>query len=140
MTIRELALEDRAGRSQGIAPMTVPAFPRDGRFGAFIRGVPDGVLGVASQYPAWRDEVTVRSLEHLIEFEPAGWAPYVACPLLMIVAENDVCTFADIQRDVFPLIPEPSRLVSFDGNHFDAYREYFAETSEPAVAWLTEHL
>ena len=139
-TIARLATEDRISRTRGAPPMLVPSFPRAGEFGAFMRGVPDTVLQIATQYPDWRNEVTVRSLEHLVQFEPGGWAPFVHCPLLMVVAENDVCTFTDVQLEVFQDIPAPSELVCFDGNHFDAYREFFRETSEPARRWFEQHL
>ena len=92
-------------------------------------------------YPTWRNEVTLRSVEHMITFEPAGWVPLIGpTPLLMIIAANDRCTFPDVQLDVFAAAREPNRLVVHQGGHFDTYTAHFAETSEPARAWFAEHL
>lgn len=56
--------------------------------------------------------------------------PYVSPkPLLMIIAEHDMCTFSDIQRDIFAGLSEPKKLVSYAGGHFDAYIEFFDETA-----------
>ncbi len=39
--------------------------------------------------PAWRNEVTLRSLEQIAEYEPGEYAARITVPLLMVVAEND---------------------------------------------------
>jgi dienelactone hydrolase len=115
--IRRRASLDRAARLAGAPPMMVPMFSDD------------------------TNEVTVRSLEHLIEFEPAGWLPYVSPkPLLMIIAEDDRCTFTEVQRDVYQDAPGPKKLVSFPGGHFDAYTTFFTQTRPPARDWFVEHL
>lgn len=141
-TIRALAADDRRARLGGAEPAVVPLFPQEaGAFAAFMLGIPDGIVERASEAPGWRNWVTVRSLEHLIEFEPAAWATYVSPkPLMMIVGEEDVCTFTDVQLAVFRDLPEPKRLVTFPGGHFDAYGTYFDETVGPARAWFETHL
>jgi uncharacterized protein len=139
--IRRRAAADRAGRLAGQQPKTVPIFPTfEGEVSALMTGLPDGVIDRASRAPTWKNEVTVRSLEHLIEFEPAGWMPYVSPkPLLMIIAEHDMCTFSDIQRNVFAGLSEPKELVSYAGGHFDAYVEFFNETAGWARSWFVQH-
>jgi pimeloyl-ACP methyl ester carboxylesterase len=140
--MRRRAAADRVTRLSRGRPATVPMFPTfPGEFSAFMLDVPDGIIERASEAPSWKNEVTLRSLEHLVEFEPAGWMPYVSPkPLLMIIAENDVCTFTEIQRDVFADLPEPKKLISFPGGHFDAYVRFFRETAGPARDWFAEHL
>jgi hypothetical protein len=77
-----------------------------------MTGLPDGLIDRASRAATWKNEVTVRSLEHLIEFEPAGWMPYVSPkPLLMIIAEHDMCTYSDIQANVFAGFSGPKNLI-----------------------------
>jgi fermentation-respiration switch protein FrsA (DUF1100 family) len=89
----------------------------------------------------WNNQTTIRSLENFIEFEPAGWLPYVTPkPLLMILAEHDRCTFTEVQREVYETAPEPKKLLSFDGGHFDAYTTFFEQTGPPARDWFAEHL
>ena len=77
-------------------------------------------------------ETTIRSLENFIEFEPAGWIPYITPkPLLMILAEHDRCTFTEVQREVYETTPEPKKLLTYDGGHFDAYTTFFEQTGHP---------
>jgi fermentation-respiration switch protein FrsA (DUF1100 family) len=80
-------------------------------------------------------------MEHFVEFEPAGWLPYVTPkPLLMIIAENDRCTYTEVQREVYDAAPEPKKLLTYDGGHFDAYTTFFEQTGPPARDWFVEHL
>ena len=60
--------------------------------------------------------------------------------LLMILAEHDQCTFTEVQREVYRAAPEPKKLLSFDGGHFDAYTTFFEQTAPPARDWFVEHL
>jgi uncharacterized protein len=140
--IRRRAARDRSARCMGAEPATVPMFPaKPGEFAAFMRDIPEEIIEWGGETPEWRNEVTVRSIEHMIEFEPAGWMPYVTPkPLLMIVAEHDRCTFVDVQRDVFNTLSGPKKLVSFAGGHFDAYVQFFDETAGAARVWFEEHL
>jgi fermentation-respiration switch protein FrsA (DUF1100 family) len=48
-----------------------------------------------------------------IALDPAGWLPYVSPkPLLMIIGDDDRCTFTEVQRDVYNSAGEPKKLVS----------------------------
>ncbi|MGB8210780.1 MAG: alpha/beta hydrolase, partial [Mycobacterium sp.] len=95
----------------------------------------------ADESGIWNNETTIRSLENFIEFEPAGWLPYVTPkPLLMIIAEHDRCTFTEVQREVYETAPEPKKLITYDGGHFDAYTTFFEQTAPPARDWFVEHL
>jgi uncharacterized protein len=58
----------------------------------------------------------------------------------MIIAENDRCTFTEIQRDVYRAAGEPKKLLTFPGGHFDAYTTFFAQTGPAARDWFIEHL
>jgi len=91
--------------------------------------------------PGWENRVTLRSVEHLAEFEAAGWAPHVGPrPLLMIVGAADDCTFPEIELDVFATAREPKKLVVHPGGHFQTYTEHFEQTSSAARDWFSEHL
>jgi fermentation-respiration switch protein FrsA (DUF1100 family) len=139
--IRRRAAVDRVARLAGAPPMTLPMFCDDPeQLCAFPGPTPaEFIEPIASG--AWVNEVTLRSVEHLIEFEPAGWLDYVSpTPLLMIIAEHDRCAFTDIQRDVYEGAREPKRLITFPGGHFDAYTKYFAQTGHPARDWFAQHL
>jgi uncharacterized protein len=139
--LRRRLAEDREGRLAGKAPQMIPMFARNpGELAAFLLGIPKRILDPSPTPTRWLNEVTLRSIEYMFDFEPAGWAPYVAPkPIQMILAENDVCTFTDVQRDVYETLQEPKRLIIFPGGHFHAYDRYFKETSEPAREWFLLH-
>ena len=80
-------------------------------------------------------------MENFIEFEPAGWLPYVTPkPLLMILAEHDRSTLTEVQREAYATASGPKKLLTFDGGHFDAYSTFFEGTGPPARDWFVEHL
>ncbi|WP_082974598.1 alpha/beta hydrolase [Mycobacterium sp. 1245805.9] len=139
--IRRRAAIDRAARLNGLPPMTVPMFSDDpDELCAFPGDVPDEPRK-AIEAGVWTNETTIRSLENFLDFEPAGWLPYITPkPLLMIIADHDRCTYTDVQHDVYQAAPEPKKLVTYDGGHFDAYTTFFQETGPPARDWFVEHL
>ena len=98
-------------------------------------------IALGERSPNWRNEVTVRSVAHTQEFEPAGWVPFVSPkPMLMVLGELDVCTFTDVQREVFATAGEPKRLVTHPGGHFETYDQYFDISGSAARDWFVEHL
>ncbi|CDQ46356.1 alpha/beta hydrolase [Mycolicibacterium neoaurum] len=143
--IRDRSLDDRVNRIAGGAPDVVPLFTTEpDRLSALPVPTNEAFMeyiAALEANAAWPNFVTLRSVEHLLEFEPAGWIPYVSPkPLLMIIGENDDCTFPDVQREVFAEAGEPKKLVSHPGGHFDTYDKYFAVTGPPARDWFLEHL
>ena len=123
-----------SARLVGQPPMMVPMFSEDpDELCAFPRQFPEEYRE-AIESGMWNNETTIRSLENFVEFEPAGWIPYITPkPLLMIFAEHDVCTFTEVQREVYEATPEPKKLLTFDGGHFDAYTNFFDQTGPPAA-------
>lgn len=142
--LRNRIAGDRKARLAGAEPGTYPLFQVEpDQYAAYMYGIPSHFMDLVHSMPAetWKNEVTLTSMEHLLEFEPIAWGPYVAPkPLMMIVATNDVCTFTDIQLVAFAGLNEPKKLVTFPGGHFDAYEAFFAETAGPAREWFREHL
>jgi uncharacterized protein len=139
--IRRRAAIDRRARLAGEPPMMVPMLSEDPyELCAFPREFPEEYRE-AIESGMWNNQTTIRSLENFIEFEPAGWLPYVTPkPLLMILAEHDETTYTEVQRDVYETAAEPKKLVTYDGGHFDAYSKFFKETAHPARDWFVEHL
>jgi uncharacterized protein len=139
--IRRRAAIDRDARLSGEAPLTVPMFSDDPEeLCAFPGPIPDEYREAIAT-GLWNNGTTIRSLEYFTEFEPAGWLSYVTPkPLLMIIAEQDRCTFTEVQREVYEAAPEPKQLRTFDGGHFDAYTPFFGQTGPPARDWFVEHL
>jgi len=135
---------DREARFAGEEPETVPAVSED------LLG--DAVMPTQRAYewftetkeeraPAWENEVTLRSVELLAQYDPADYIKQISpTPLLMVVAERDDLALADEQREAYNQALEPKKLEILEGGHFDAYVEEF-ETSGPAARdWFTEHL
>ena len=120
--------------------MMVPMFSEDpDELCAFPRQFPEEYRE-AIESGIWNNQTTMRSLENFIELIP-GWLPDATPkPLLMILAEHDVCTFTEVQREVYETAPEPKKLLTFDGVHFDAYTTFFEKTGPPARDRFVEHL
>jgi fermentation-respiration switch protein FrsA (DUF1100 family) len=141
--LRERLGHDRNQRLGGGEPTMIPVFStHPDQLCALPPGMDERSIEAAAQAaPSWRNEVTVRSVENMNEFEPAGWVPYVSpTPLLMIVGTHDICTFPQLQLEVYATAREPKQVVLHPGGHFETYTKYFEQTSRPAVDWFTEHL
>lgn len=140
--LRDRLRVDRLSRLAGEAPAMVPVFANPGALCALpVAMSPRDIENAMQAAPSWRNEVTLRSVEAMLDFEPAGWAPYVSPkPMMMIVAREDACTFADVQLQVFAEAREPKRLVMHPGGHFDTYTTHFEATSSAALSWFQEHL
>ncbi|MFI5801157.1 alpha/beta hydrolase [Streptomyces sp. NPDC051677] len=134
---------DRRARLAGKTPAMIPVFSTtQGELCALPPAVSQKFIESGSDTtPTWCNEVTLRSLGNMVEFEPAGWVQHVApTPLLMIVGSTDTCTFPEIQLDVFEQARHPKKLVIHPGGHFQTYVQHFEETSQAALDWFVEHL
>jgi hypothetical protein len=134
---------DRRSRLAGAPPERIPVLPTaPGQLGALPPHVsPRYVESVVALAPTWKNEVTLRSLENVLAFEPVASLPHLApSPLLMIVAMDDAVTFPHLQLAAFAQASEPKRLVLHPGGHFDTYVEHFPATSGAALEWFREHL
>lgn len=90
---------------------------------------------------AWHNELTLRSFEMLMEYEPGATINRISpTPLLMIVAKNDHLTVADEAFAAYERALEPKKLVILGGGHFDVYAKEFSRASGAACAWFCEHL
>jgi hypothetical protein len=91
--------------------------------------------------PAWRNEVTLQSVELFTEYEPGAYIEYISpTPLLMVVAAGDHLTVADEAIAAYGRALEPKKLTLLPGGHFDAYVKDFAASSGAARDWFVEHL
>jgi hypothetical protein len=91
--------------------------------------------------PAWSNEVTLRSLEMLMEYEPSAYLERISpTPLLIVVAAGDHLTPFDLALEAYQRAREPKKLVLLPGGHFDAYTKDFEAASSAARDWFLEHL
>ncbi len=95
----------------------------------------------ARNAPAWRNEVTLRTLEFARGYEPGIYVPYISpTPLLMIVGLKDFTSCTDLQLAAYNQALEPKKLVMLDGGHFAPYAGEFEKASAAASDWFVEHL
>jgi fermentation-respiration switch protein FrsA (DUF1100 family) len=90
---------------------------------------------------AFRNEVTLRSLEMAREYEPGFYVPRISpTPLLMIVAAEDQVTPPDLALEAFERALQPKRLLLLPGGHYAAYLQKFREASVAARDFFSEQL
>jgi fermentation-respiration switch protein FrsA (DUF1100 family) len=92
--------------------------------------------------PSWRNDVTMSSLDAILEHAPGRSIELIAPrPLLMILAKDDRISFPDTIRAAFVRAGEPKRLLEVEGGHYSVYRGDVADQAGRAAAeWFTEHL
>ena len=141
---QQMFAADRRSRYAGGAPAMVPVVSED----------PAGpaALPTADSYafftdtwklraPAWKNEVTLRSVEAFLEYEPGAYAAFISpTPLLMVVALGDHLTVADLALRAYEHALEPKKLLALPGGHFDAYVAGFAQSSSAQRDWFVQHL
>jgi fermentation-respiration switch protein FrsA (DUF1100 family) len=135
---------DRLARFGGAAPAMVPVVDADPLAPAALP-TPDSWAWFTEtrelRAPAWRNEVTLRSVEMFTEYEPGAYLPWISpTPLLMCVAHEDVLTPSELALEAYERAREPKRLVLLPGGHFDAYVNGFDSSSAAASDWFSQHL
>ncbi len=135
---------DRAARFDGAAPLMMPVVAADPMAPAALPTADSwqwfSETG-RSRAPSWRNEVTLRTVELLGEYEPADYIARISpTPLLMVIAAHDHLAVADEAFAAYNRALEPKRILVLNGGHFDAYVDDFERASTAARDWLVEHL
>ena len=135
---------DRAARFAGDPPAMVPVVAEDPLAPSALP-TPDSWAWFTAtgktRAPSWRNEVTLRTVEMLGEYEPGTYIGRISpTPLLMVVAREDHLTPAHLAIDAYERAREPKKLVILPGGHFDAYVDGFAGASAAARDFLVEQL
>ena len=135
---------DREARFNGAKPAMVPVVSADPLVPSALPTVDSAEWFLETgrtRAPAWRNEVTLRTIEMITEYEPGSYIAKISpTPLMMIVAKGDHVAAADQALEAFNEAREPKRLVILKGGHFDAYVRDFESASKPACDWFVEHL
>src|SRR5215475_12901088 len=142
--LREQFDADRLARFRGEPPAMVPVADEDPLAPSALP-TPDSWQWFTETgknlAPAWRNEVTLRSVEMFTEYEPASYLPYISpTPLLMLVAFGDHLVPSELTTAAFEHAREPKQLIVLPGGHFDAYVAGFAAASGHARDWFVQHL
>jgi fermentation-respiration switch protein FrsA (DUF1100 family) len=142
---RMLFDQDRESRFAGNPPAMIPVVTND-PMGLAALPTTDSYQWFVetgdTRAPAWKNEVTVRTVEMLMEYEPGSYVERVSpTPLLMVIAEHDHLAVADLAFEAFNRAREPKKLVILPGGHFDAYvGQGFEIASKAARDWFVNHL
>jgi fermentation-respiration switch protein FrsA (DUF1100 family) len=141
---REMFDADRAARFAGDPPAMVPVVAEDPLAPSALP-TPDSWTWFSetgkTRAPSWRNEVTLRTVEMLGEYEPGSYIRRISpTPLLLVVAREDHLTPAHLAIEAYEQAREPKKLVILPGGHFDAYVDGFEGASTPARDFFVENL
>jgi hypothetical protein len=129
---REMFDADRLARYQGKDPAMVPVV---------VENPLDPAETGKTRAPNWKNEVTLRTVEMLGEYNPVDYIAQISpTPLLILPARNDVLTPSAFAIAAYEKALQPKRLEILPGGHFDAYVKGFDASSGPALNWFREHL
>jgi fermentation-respiration switch protein FrsA (DUF1100 family) len=135
---------DRRSRYAGNPPAMVPVVSEDPAGPAALASADSWAWFTETgrlRAPAWKNEVTLRSVEMVCEYEPGGYIGFISpTPLLLIVALDDHLTVADAALAAYERALEPKQLVTVKGGHFDVYGAAFDQSSAAATKWFVQHL
>jgi uncharacterized protein len=142
--VEMMCAQDRLKRYRGGEPGMIPVVSSDPA-GVAVLPTPDSWQWFdetgRTRAPAWRNEVTLRSVELFLAYEPGAYIEYVSpTPLLLVVALGDHLTVADEALAAYGRALHPKKLVTLKGGHFDAYVADFDRASAAARDWFLEHL
>jgi fermentation-respiration switch protein FrsA (DUF1100 family) len=142
--LREQFDADREARLGGAAPMMIPVVSEDPMGPAALPTADSWTWFTSTgkeRAPSWRNEVTLRTVEMLGEYEPGSYIERISpTPLLMIIADGDHLAVADEAFAAFNRALEPKQILVLKGGHFDAYVKDFEASSSAACDWFLRHL
>jgi uncharacterized protein len=91
--------------------------------------------------PAYRNEVTLASIDLLHEFAPHAFVSAISPrPLLMTVAAQDSLCPADLAIGAYEQAREPKQLQLVPGGHHAPYQDQFQPVMARQIQFLTHHL
>ena len=93
--------------------------------------------------PNWNSQVTVESLEKLLEYDPAYAIEFISpTPLLMIVGEHDMSQPANLSLAAYARAGEPKKIVMMASGHTEMLEkpELVEQSANEAIAWFKQHL
>lgn len=144
-TVQGLFEQDREARFTGMEPSMIPVVTNDPQ-GLAALPTPDSYTWFTETgdeiAPNWNNEVTLRTVEMLMEYEPATYIERISpTPLLMLIASKDHLAVADEAFATYNKALEPKKLAILPGGHFEAYTgSGFELASRAARDWFIQHL
>jgi uncharacterized protein len=141
---------DRDSRSNGEEPGMIPIAPdldasiSDGADAIKAFGN-DGAGWFQNMRPdrlaAWRNSVTLRTLDLYSEYEPGTYVERIGpTPVLVIAGDKDTLTPTDQTLAAYERMQQPKQLLLLPGGHYDLYGINRAAGLAAARDWFVEHL
>lgn len=136
---------ERRALARGEQPTMIPVVAED-PYAVAALPTPDSYQWFthtsAERAPAWRNEVTLLTMEFCRGHEPGAYLPLIApTPLLMVVAPNDRLAAGELATAAYETAGHPKSLRLLPGGHFDAYTGRGFEISSAAARdWFADHL
>ena len=93
--------------------------------------------------PNWNSQVTVESLEKLLEYDPAYSIEFISpTPLLMIVGEHDMSQPANLSLAAYARAGEPKKIVMMASGHTEMLEkpELVEQSANEAIVWFKQYL
>ncbi len=142
--VNDMFADDRAKRYAGEPPAMMPVVSEDPAGPAALPTADSWTWFTETgktRAPSWKNEVTLRSVEMFLGYEPGAHIAHISpTPLLMVVALSDHLTVADQALEAYEKALQPKKLVAMDGGHFDAYIAGFDTAGGEARDWFLAHL
>jgi pimeloyl-ACP methyl ester carboxylesterase len=135
-------LLDLIGRRFGRAPRLVPLAGPRGTVASLT--TPDGAKGALAldpdgRYPAWEQTVAAGSALRIAFYRPGSVVKRIACPLLVIVCEDDTSVLVEPSAEVARRAPR-AELVSLQGDHYAPFMEMHEAAVTAQLSFLRRHL
>jgi uncharacterized protein len=93
--------------------------------------------------PNWVNQVTIESLEKMLEYNISVVLPRISpTPVLMVLAERDFLIPIDMAKQGYERLREPKELCVVSCGHFDLYYKepWFSHVSKAATDWFKKYL
>jgi fermentation-respiration switch protein FrsA (DUF1100 family) len=143
--LRETCDTDREARFEGKEPGMIPVVSEN-PLGACVLPTQEAWQWFSetsrTRAPSWRNEVTIRSVDTFLGYEPGVHIGHIGpTPFRMVVAAEDTITPVDLSLDYYREAREPKSIVVLPGGHFGAYTgPSFELASAAARDWFVQHL
>lgn len=134
---------DRLSRVKGGAPARIPVATNDSKqFTAISSPNAWSFIQSFKDYaPTYKNEVTLKSLEMQLEYEPGVYAQHIgAIPKLFLIAKKDELIPEALIVEAYNKASEPKKLAYIEGHHFSPYMENLQEASKLAIEWFKSNL
>jgi fermentation-respiration switch protein FrsA (DUF1100 family) len=136
------AVADGLGGLVGRAPRLVPLAGPPGTVAVLTS--PDGrdgtrALNRGNRYPGWQQAVAARSVFPLGFYRPGRCASLVACPLMVVICDQDQTALAGPAAVAANRAPR-GELVRLPGGHYAPFLDAHEQAAGAELAFLRRHL